>query len=54
MNFKPKAISTVILWFVGVSIGAAHIGILGHLLKPTHGHGYCSTCCAGLRKNFAT
>ena len=22
-----------------------------HLLKPTHGHGYCSTCCAGLRKN---
>ena len=35
MNFKPKAISTVILWFVGVSIGAAHIGILGHLLKPT-------------------
>ena len=22
-----------------------------HLLKPTHGHGYCSTCCHGLRKN---
>ena len=35
MNFKPKAISTAIIWFVGVSIGVAHIGILGHLLKST-------------------
>ena len=35
MNLRPKAITTGILWFAGVSIGVAHIGVLGHLLKPT-------------------
>jgi len=35
MNLRPKAVTTGILWFAGVSIGVAHIGVLGHLLKPT-------------------
>ena len=35
MNLRPKAITRGILWFAGVSIGVAHIGVLGHLLKPT-------------------
>ena len=35
MNLRPKAVTRGILWFVGVSIGVAHIGVLGHLLKPT-------------------
>jgi len=32
-RFPSKSISTGILWFVGVSIGVAHIGVLGHLVK---------------------
>ena len=35
MNLRPKAVTRGILWFAGVSIGVAHIGVLGHLLKPT-------------------
>ena len=35
MNLGPKAVTRGILWFAGVSIGVAHIGVLGHLLKPT-------------------
>ena len=35
MNLRPTAITRGILWFAGVSIGVAHIGVLGHLLKPT-------------------
>ena len=35
MNLRPKTITRGILWFAGVSIGVAHIGVLGHLLKPT-------------------
>ena len=35
MNLRPKAVTRGILWFAGVSIGIAHVGVLGHLLKPT-------------------
>ena len=35
MNLRPKTVTRGILWFAGVSIGIAHIGVLGHLLKPT-------------------
>ena len=35
MNLRPKTVTRGILWFAGVSIGVAHIGVLGHLLKPT-------------------
>ena len=35
MNLRPKTVTRGILWFAGISIGVAHIGVLGHLLKPT-------------------
>jgi len=32
---KPisRSISTGVLWFVGITIGVAHLGVLGHLIK---------------------
>ena len=35
MNLRPKTVTRGILWFAGVSIGIAHVGVLCHLLKPT-------------------
>jgi hypothetical protein len=31
-----KAISIGVLWFLGISIGIAHIGVLGHLMKMSN------------------